>query len=74
MANATFLSDLKLLFDSVLRRWDTSIMEDLLNTWAFEQGDTMLLPSASEPEAVFMHATILPQMDRPAPTGQSRAF
>jgi lipopolysaccharide/colanic/teichoic acid biosynthesis glycosyltransferase len=74
MANATFLSDLKLLFDSVLRRWDTSIMEGLLNTWAFEQGDTMLLPSASEPEAVFMHATILPQMDRPAPTGQSRAF
>ena len=74
MAKATFFSDFKLLFDSVLRRWDTSIMEDLLSAWAFEQGNTMLLPTASDPEAVFMHATILPQIDHPAPTGQSRAY
>jgi len=74
MASATFLSDLKLLFDSVFRRWNTSIMEDLLSAWAFEQGNTMLLPSVTDPESVFKHATILPQMDRPAPTGQSRAY
>lgn len=30
MARATFLSDLKLLVDTVLRRWDTSTMESLL--------------------------------------------
>jgi hypothetical protein len=74
MANATFLSDLKLLFDSVVRRWDTSIMEDLLNKWALEQGNTMLLSSVPDPEAAFKHAPILPQMDRPAPSGQSTAF
>jgi hypothetical protein len=49
-------------------------MEDLLNAWAFEQGNTVLFPTVSDPEAAFMHAPILPQMDRPAPTGQSRAF
>jgi lipopolysaccharide/colanic/teichoic acid biosynthesis glycosyltransferase len=74
MANATFLSDLKLLVDSVLRRWDTSIMEKLLHDWALEQGNTMLLPGVPESEAAYKHAPILPQMDHPAPTGQSTAF
>jgi lipopolysaccharide/colanic/teichoic acid biosynthesis glycosyltransferase len=74
MARATFLSDLKLLVDSVLRRWDTAVMEKLLNDWALEQGNTMLLPSAPDPEAAFKHAPILPQMDRPAPSGQGSAF
>lgn len=31
MARATFLSDFKLLVDTVLRRWDTSVMESVLN-------------------------------------------
>lgn len=31
MARATFLSDLKLLADSVMRRWDSSFMERLIN-------------------------------------------
>ncbi len=30
MARATFFSDFKLLVDTVLRRWDTSVMEDLM--------------------------------------------
>jgi lipopolysaccharide/colanic/teichoic acid biosynthesis glycosyltransferase len=74
MAEATFYSDLKLIIDSILRRWDCEIMEDLLSDWAFEQGSSMLMPPACEPELAFKHASILPQMDRPAPTGQSRAF
>jgi lipopolysaccharide/colanic/teichoic acid biosynthesis glycosyltransferase len=74
MANATFLSDFKLLVNSVLRRWDPSIMEELLDIWALEQGDTILLPNVPEPEGTFKHSPILPQMDRPAPTGQSTAF
>jgi len=74
MAHATFLSDLKLIVDSVLRRWNCSVMEGLLNDWAFEQGDTVFLPSVCEPDTTFVHPAILPQMDRPAPTGQSRAF
>jgi lipopolysaccharide/colanic/teichoic acid biosynthesis glycosyltransferase len=36
MSRATFFSDLKLIRDSVMRRWDTSIMEGLLRTAAFE--------------------------------------
>lgn len=33
MANATLLSDLKLIVKSILRRWDDSIPETLLDTW-----------------------------------------
>jgi lipopolysaccharide/colanic/teichoic acid biosynthesis glycosyltransferase len=31
MARATFFSDFKLLVDTVLRRWDTSVMENLMS-------------------------------------------
>lgn len=74
MEQATFRSDLKLIIDSVFRHWDCAIMENLLNDWAFEQGSPSLLPSVCEPETGFRHAPILPQMDRPAPSAQSRAF
>lgn len=37
MAQATFLSDLKLLVDTVLRRWDTSLMESLLQDVLLEE-------------------------------------
>jgi lipopolysaccharide/colanic/teichoic acid biosynthesis glycosyltransferase len=37
MARATFLSDLKLIVESVLRRWDCSVVEGLVTTWTFEQ-------------------------------------
>jgi hypothetical protein len=36
MAKATFLSDLKLIVDSVLRRWDNSILEGLPNSEVYE--------------------------------------
>jgi len=36
MAHATFLSDLKLLVNTVLRRWDGSTMESSLNAQEFE--------------------------------------
>ena len=39
MAQASLLSDLKLIFDSVLRRWESSIMESLLANWASVQND-----------------------------------
>jgi lipopolysaccharide/colanic/teichoic acid biosynthesis glycosyltransferase len=38
MARATFLSDLKLIVNTALRRWDTSVMEGLLNNKAFGTG------------------------------------
>src|ERR1700691_4195386 len=74
MANATFLSDFKLIVDSLLRRWDTSILEALLTTWAFEQGEAILLPSVTEPDGTFSHAAMLAQMDRPASPEEVRAF
>ena len=74
MAKATFLSDLKLIVDSVLRRWDTTIVEDLLTTWAFEQGDGIVLSGATEPDGTYSHAAMLAQMDHPASTGEVRAF
>lgn len=74
MANATFVSDLKLIIDSVLRRWDSSIIESLLTTLAFEHGDGLQLSSMTEPDGTFSHAAMLAQMDRPAATGEVRAF
>jgi lipopolysaccharide/colanic/teichoic acid biosynthesis glycosyltransferase len=74
MAHATFLSDFKIIIDSVFRRWDCSIMEQLLNDWALEQAETMVFPTLCDAETTYLHPAILPQMDRPAPSGQSRAF
>jgi lipopolysaccharide/colanic/teichoic acid biosynthesis glycosyltransferase len=53
MSRATFLSDLKLLFDTVLRRWDTSIMEGLVS-------GAMLPESAKAAQHPFVtHVTVL---------------
>jgi lipopolysaccharide/colanic/teichoic acid biosynthesis glycosyltransferase len=73
MANATFLSDLKLIVDSVLRRWDTSVMERLLTSWAFELGSRPHIAAVSDTDTSFAHSTILPHMNRPASTGEARA-
>ena len=74
MARATFSSDLKLIVDSVLRHWDTKIIEGLLTEWAFEQGDGIMLSSATEPDGTYSHAAMLAQMDGSASTGEVRAF
>jgi lipopolysaccharide/colanic/teichoic acid biosynthesis glycosyltransferase len=46
MARATFRSDLKLIVDSVLRRWDRSIVDDLLNAKTWEAEPAMRRTSA----------------------------
>jgi len=74
MASATFTSDLKLIVDSVLRRWDTAVIERLLKTWAFEQGDRRMLSTIAEPDEVFAHATVMAHKERPAPTEEIRAY
>jgi lipopolysaccharide/colanic/teichoic acid biosynthesis glycosyltransferase len=40
MARATFFSDLRLLFDTVLRRWDTTVMEDVLSDILLPEAET----------------------------------
>jgi lipopolysaccharide/colanic/teichoic acid biosynthesis glycosyltransferase len=52
MARATFLSDLKIILDSVLRRWDSSIIEELLSTGIFKAEDRILIVRTSNPEAI----------------------
>lgn len=46
MARATFSSDLKLIVNSALRRWDSSVMDCLLNTETFETEDGMRISRA----------------------------
>ena len=54
MARASFLSDLRLIVDSVLRRWDRSFMEDLLNIVTSDAASGVLSSRASAPGS-FLH-------------------
>jgi lipopolysaccharide/colanic/teichoic acid biosynthesis glycosyltransferase len=74
MAHATFFSDLKLIFDSVFRRWDTSTVESLLKAWIFEQRGGRILSGVAASEPGFPHVPLAAQMERPAPTGQVGVF
>jgi lipopolysaccharide/colanic/teichoic acid biosynthesis glycosyltransferase len=65
MARATFFSDLKLIVDSVLRRWDCAIIEDLLHSGAFAAEDRVLIPRVSDLEAASAHQRKLPHIERP---------
>ena len=49
MARATFLSDLKLIIRSVLRRWDSSAIDGLLSNGALETEERMDRSNASVP-------------------------
>ena len=75
MARATFLSDLKLILDSVFRRWDTSALENLLDTWLSEQGDRKRLSGKTSSESnPYKHPPMVPKLDRPASTGEITAY
>jgi len=69
MANATFLSDLRLISNSVLRRWDNSVMERLLTDWSFELRARPSIASVVESEQASRNSSMLPAMNRPAPAG-----
>ena len=74
MANATFLSDLKLIVDSVLRRWDSAILESLLNSWAFGQGNRVQLSGNRESESSSARVPLVAQMDHRATPEEVRAL
>jgi len=67
MARATFHSDLKLIVDSVLRRWDSSIMEELLDAGAFKKEVRILFSRASDTEPVTARVLVPSNVDRSAP-------
>jgi hypothetical protein len=64
MARATFLSDLRLIVDSALRRWDCSFIEGLLNTESFADEDRTLQSRGSHPEAALLCPKDQPSIDR----------
>jgi lipopolysaccharide/colanic/teichoic acid biosynthesis glycosyltransferase len=74
MANATFGSDLKLIVDSVFRRWDTSIVDSLFQTWAVQHEDSIVVPSRTGSDNGFIHPALRAHIDRPASTGEIRAY
>ncbi len=69
MAHATFLSDLKIIVNSVLRRWDNSLMEGLLHK-AIKQEDRETIFPAPEAELAMIRARKLPAMERPVSAEQ----
>jgi len=70
MAKATFLSDLKMIVNSVLRRWDNSILEGLLYK-SFKPDERGMIPFMANGEAVLNHAARkLPGMERPVSAEQ----
>jgi hypothetical protein len=65
MARASFLSDLKIIVDSVLRRWDNSMMESLLQR-TFRIDDRASIPMIPEVETSLNYAARkLPAMELP---------
>ncbi|MDR3774099.1 MAG: sugar transferase [Terracidiphilus sp.] len=74
MAQATFLSDLRILFESVFRRWDNSTLEDLYDAWAFEQREARVLSIVPDPVPGFVHAPLVAHLERPASSGQIQAI
>ncbi len=66
MSRATFLSDLKLIVDSVIRRWDTSYVESLLDTTTFGEEIRILHSRATEaflPANAAIRIPISPSVD-----------
>jgi lipopolysaccharide/colanic/teichoic acid biosynthesis glycosyltransferase len=55
MRRATFLSDLRLLVNSVLRRWDTTALDELIVATAFEANEKKVSFGASKPARTTMH-------------------
>jgi len=74
MMHATFFSDLNLILDSVFRRWSSSIMEELLNAWTFEQGKRLIVTGKTNSERPLPHATTLHKVDRPTAGSEAGAY
>lgn len=72
MAKATFTSDLKLILLSIFRRWDNTIIEDLLFTWAAKQSEGIRVDASMVADAAFVHAQMVAQMERNPPHSEIR--
>jgi lipopolysaccharide/colanic/teichoic acid biosynthesis glycosyltransferase len=74
MAHATFLSDLKLIVNSALRRWDSSVVEDLLSTEVFGATNEMQGSRRSDPTISFIRMPLQHNVDESASVEQLTAL
>lgn len=64
LAQATFSSDLRLLVNSVLRRWDTTALDEFIVATAFDSNGGMVSFGASNSAHKTMHASVAARADR----------
>ncbi len=74
MAQATFHSDLRLLVNSVLRRWDRTVLENLIVAAAFEIENERVPSRATEIPMTIARIPIPASAARPASAEQVSAF
>jgi lipopolysaccharide/colanic/teichoic acid biosynthesis glycosyltransferase len=74
MAQATFLSDLRMLVNSVLRRWDTTVLENLNLTAAFEIENERVSSRVSEIPRAIAHMPMPAGAARPTSVERVSAF
>jgi len=74
MKEATFLSDLKLIVQSVLRRWDNAIIEALLADWAMQHIETLPRETAHGTESAFVPPHLVAQRERTQAASEARAW
>lgn len=74
MAHATFLSDFRLIVNSVLRRWDDSILSSLPIVAELEAGMQMQRTQAHSPKGNFERAPLPSGRTQPAPAEEATAF
>jgi len=64
MERATFFTDLRLLVNSVLRRWDTTALDEFIAATAFAANEETVSFGRSNPARTIMHAPIPVRVDR----------
>jgi Bacterial sugar transferase len=74
MAQATFSSDLRLLVNSVLRRWDTAALNDFVVAAAFNMDNEMVPSRMPEAPRAIAHRPISAAATRPAGAEHVSAF
>jgi lipopolysaccharide/colanic/teichoic acid biosynthesis glycosyltransferase len=73
MARATFLSDLRLLINSVLRRWDASALDEFIIAAAFEV-DRLAIPSkVPDPSSAIQRVPAPARSNRPVEAERASA-
>lgn len=74
MGEATLLTDLRLIVKSVLRRWDTSVMDQLLLEWDGGQSKRCKETRTKHGGSTSLHAGIHAQVEVPEPSGEISVF